>query len=551
MILGNINRINLSTSFFERLIAENCLYVDKTRFIENFLNMASDVLLITRQRRLGKSLNMDMLRCFLTSDNDYRYLFKGTYIETSPAWEKANSAPAFIFDFKSLRSGDYEEQIYEQSVTFAQLIAESENLTNVTKRKLQRLVNGKVTSAECIFRLSELVHLITSKKPYIFIDEYDSLLIKNFGSEKYDEIRLFLTDLISAAMKGNPHLQKALITGVMRISYESMFSGLNNIVSFDMFNDNVFTDDYGFTEAEARRLCELAYVNIDEVRDWYNGVRVCGQAIFSTFSTLNYIDKKVLGCYWGKSGNLEMIMDLLTDRRRDVLTTLLNDGRVTVSVDSRISLKELFEANTDEAFYSLLVQGGYLAHEKDNPASNICTLYIPNTELRIVWQSFILNKYFPSHPRLRTIFANANDMDAFAVDLERFLQDRLSFHDLAVYQGENPETVHERVYHIYMLGILAAYDDTRYKPPSSNRESGRGRYDILVEKHEANYIFEFKGAKSEKGLARAASNALRQIDEKRYGGDLSIDKPIVKVGIAIFGKSCKVKARFAEGVGKW
>ena len=142
------------------------------------------------------------------------------------------------------------------------------------------------------------------------------------------------------------------------------------------------------------------------------------------------------------------------------------------------------------------------------------------------------------------MFDRAYDPALFADDVEYFLENRLSYHDLAVYQGENPGQVHEKIYHIFIMGILSAYNDTRYKRPSSNRESGRGRYDILVEKNDANYIFEFKAAKSEDDLKNACNEALNQIDERRYGTDLDSNKQLRKVGVAVFGKFCRVMAKY-------
>ena len=545
MILGNLNKINLSTSIFERMITGGSLYVDKTRFIENFLNSGSDVLLITRQRRLGKSLNMDTLRSFLSCQVDYRHLFEGTYIKTSPLWEMAYSAPAFIFNFRNLSQTKFRTEIVTQAVSHVYSFIDIEDLKGKAKLLCDRLLSGDIEAHAALLVLTEIAYEVTGMRSYLFIDEYDSLLINSFGTDSYEPIRRFLTDVISSAMKNNPYLQKALITGVMRISHESLFSGLNNIKIFDMFNDKVFTNDYGLTEEEAEKLCELAGKNLDDVRAWYNGVRVCGKAIYSTYSMMYYLTKDAFGCYWGRSGNLEMIMGMLTDKRRDIFTNLLNGEKITTEVETRISLKDFFLSNTDEAFFSLLVQGGYLALEKENQESNISILSIPNIELRIVWQKFILNQYFPSHPELRTLFKNANDPAEFAHDIDYFLNDRLSYHDLAAYRGEYPGRVHERIYHIFVLGILSAYSDASRKRPKSNRESGHGRYDILFEKHEANYIFEFKSAKNVKGLNRAATTALKQIDNKRYGSDLNPDKPLVKIGVAVFDKYCKVKVLLA------
>ena len=544
MIHGSIKKIDLSTSIFERMIRNGSLYVDKTRMIENFMNESSQVMLITRQRRLGKSLNMDTLRCFLSSQQDHRHLFKGLYIESSPVWDMAHSAPVFNFNFKGLTAEYYEDQVWEETIKNLYSFTDPDRLSGYAKMLCNGLINKTTLPVNYLQKLTELAHAVTGKHAYLLIDEYDSLLLNIYPGEKYEEVRRFLSTLIALSMKDNPFLEKALITGVLRISYESLFSGLNNIKIFDMFGDDVFTNDYGLTEEEVKELCRLADLDFDKITAWYNGIRVKGQAIYSMYSTMYYIRKRLFDCYWGRSGNLEMITDLMTDGRVDTLSKLINVERVEEIVDNRVSLKQLYADNNDAAFYSLLVQGGYLSHEKEDPESPVAVLSIPNIELRQVWQKFILDMYYPSQGTLRTMFDRADDPVLFAEDARYFLENRLSYHDLAVYQGENPGQVHEKIYHIFIMGILSAYNDTRFKRPSSNRESGRGRYDILIEKGDAHYIFEFKAAKSEEDLENACKEALRQIDEKRYGTDLDSKKQLRKVGVAVFGKLCRVMAEY-------
>ena len=219
------------------MITERSLYVDKTRMIENFLNVGSQVMLITRQRRLGKSLNMDTLRCFLSCQKDFRYLFENTYIRTSPVWEMAHSAPAFVFDFKNLSQTKYRAEVLRMAIAGVYSFVDPKKLEGVSRLSFDHLVSGEIEPHLSLLVLTEIAHEVTGKRSYIFIDEYDSLLINSFGTENYENIRRFLTDLISAAMKGNPYLQKALITGVMKVSHESLFSGLNNIQTYDMFHD--------------------------------------------------------------------------------------------------------------------------------------------------------------------------------------------------------------------------------------------------------------------------------------------------------------------------
>ena len=541
MIVGDINKINLSASSFERMITSGSLYVDKTRFIERFLNEASDVQLVARQRRLGKSLNMDMLRCFLTDKTDFKHLFKGLYIETSPAWELANSAPVFSFDFKGLSAEGYKEQVNSQVYKQLSVYVKSAELEDYFQYRYESFKTNLGASTDGLKILTELVYELTGKRSYILIDEYDNLLMNNYNSDNYDEIREFMTSFLSTGLKGNPYLNKALLTGVMRISHESMLSGLNNLVTFDVFNDNVYTDDYGITEAEAIDLCAMTGQEIAILREWYNGIKVNGHAIYNTYSVMSSVFRKTFDCYWGMSGTMDIIVSLLNDERKLELAKLLNGEQIEAAVDNRISLQRLSLEAGDEAFYSLLVQAGYLALDERQPSSLNSKLSIPNKELMRVWKDFILTRlYSGGKVKIKTLFDNADNPDRFATNLEDFLSDRLSYYDLAVFKGENDERAKERVYHIFMLGLLSAYDDVNCSRPLSNRESGDGRYDIFAEKSNRYFIFEFKACGAEDDLYKNAEKALAQITQKRYGADLDRNKPLLKIGIAFCGKTCKV-----------
>jgi hypothetical protein len=538
MIIGDIKKINLSISSFERMISNGCLYVDKTKLIENFLNTQSDVQLVARQRRLGKSLNMDMLRCFLTDKTDNRRLFKGLYIESSPVWEMANSAPVFYFDFKRLNAKDYARGIFYMICEYIDLYCKGTDLSRMVRSYIDK---ERYEDTNGLFYLTEEVYQATGKRSYILIDEYDKLLMDNYNTDQYEEILSFETALLSSGLKGNHHLEKALLTGVMRVSHESMMSGLNNLVTFDVFNDDVYTDDYGLTEEEAVALSQQAGFDLDEARAWYNGVKINGHAIYNIYSVMSYISRGQYDCYWGKSGTLDLIIDLLNDNRKLTLAELLNGTQAEVAITNRISLKHLMNMASDEAFYSMLVQAGYLTLDGTVPNKTATALVsIPNKELMKAWKDFILESLYTEMPQVRTLFDRADNLDLFSKDLEYFLSDRLSYHDLATYQGENESRVRERVYHIFLLGILSAYDDVRCL---SNRESGDGRYDIFVERPDRNYIFEFKACGSKDDLDAKADEALAQIEDRRYGADAGAGKPLVKVGVAFCGKLCRVRSK--------
>ena len=541
MITGNIKKIDLSTSSFERMIDEGNLYVDKTRLIERFLNVASSVQLVVRQRRLGKSLNMDTLRCFLTDKEDLRHLFFGLYVEKSSVWDKAHSAPVFYFNFKRLRAENYKQKIYDMICEYIESYCNEAEISREAKRYLS---SDNFDDTDGLLHLTKSVLKATGKRSYLLIDEYDRLMMENYNTDKYEEIKSFETALFSAALKDNQSLEKALITGVMRISHESMFSGLNNIVTFDVFNDAVYADDYGLTEEEMEELSKLSDFDIDEARRWYNGVRIGGKAIYNIYSVMSYLCHGIYDSYWAKSGTMHLVSELLDDNRKKTLANLMNGEQAEVPVATRISLRQLSGNASDYAFYSLLVQAGYLALTKAVPQTSTSALVcIPNIELMMVWKEFLLETLYARTPQIRTLFDNAENLEMFGADLEYFLRDRLSYHDLAVSKGEDTGQMHERFYHIFMLGILSAYDDVRCKYPLSNRESGGGRYDILVEKPDCNYIFEFKASTESEDLEQKAEDALSQIDTKRYGADISGGKRLIKVGVAFCGKICKVRCK--------
>ena len=540
MVAGDINRIDLGTSSFERIISENMLYVDKTQMIEHFLTNASRVNLIARQRRMGKSLNMDMVQCFLTDKRDLRHLFKGFYIESSPVWDMAHSSPVFSFDFRRLTPTTMQRKLFNLVCDSINSYCNPSDLSQTAKSYINC---QDFSDPDGLYILTEAVYNATGKRSYILIDEYDKLLADNHNKENYEEIRDFEKAFLSAGLKGNPYLEKALLTGVMRVSRESMFSDLNNIEVFDVFKDRTYTFDYGFTEEEVSELRQLQEFDVDEARTWYNGFNVSGNPIYNTYSIVSFLSKKELGCYWGMSGSMNMVANLLNDSREMKLTGLLNGEQAKVPIADRISLQHLTANAGDEAFYSMLVQCGYLSLGGRVPhQSNAAYVYIPNKELEEVWRYFILENIYSATPKVSTVFSNADDYGRFAEDIEYFLGERLSYHDLAAYDGSDRKKTHERVYHVFLLGILSAYEDVRFKRALSNRESGDGRYDVLIERTTANYIFEVKSCGADEDLDAKADEALEQIEMKRYGADLlNAGKKLVKIGVAVSGKRCRVR----------
>jgi hypothetical protein len=543
VFVGNINKVKLGTSSFETIISQRALYTDKSRFIEHFLTEPADVQIIARQRRLGKSLNMDMLRCFLTDRVEYSPLFENLSIRQRPLWDKVHSAPVFLFDFKNLDAEKHRMQIKMMIKEAAVDYVNQPSIPNVMLEKYQLWVDKELPDTDGIRILTEIVHAVTGKKSYILIDEYDKLLMDNAMTNRYLEIRHYMTALLSAGLKGNPCLEKALLTGVTRISHEGMFSGLNNTKTYDVFSDTVYAEDYGLTEEEIRELSEAVPFDRTEAKNWYNGIKIGGRAIYNTYGVMSMISDKKYGCYWGNTGTLALIPPLLNDSRRRTLLNLLTPGTTaTVEIENSIGPEALYSDCPDETFYSLLVQAGYLSLEEWDGMAGVVA--IPNVELREVWRRFLLSHVFHRREELLSLLVHINTPAAFAEDMELFLAkalDDLSYHDLP-YIEENGEEmkVPERDYHLLLYAILLMGKDRfKYKSIRSNRESGDGRYDICLELSDRVIVFELKSATGKQDLETLARAALKQAVDRRYGTDLGL--PVLPLGLAFRGKTCRVR----------
>lgn len=534
-IRGDIKKIDLGMSSFERTITGNNLYVDKSAFIEHFLTEPNSVQLIVRQRRLGKTMNLDMLHYFLTDLQDYRYLFKDLYIENTKVWTFVNSTPVFIFDFKNLSVENYKLQIHKQIDKHIHTYVDMECLNGYFKRAYEEFLANKETYTEGIFLLTELVYEITGKRSYILIDEYDKLLTDYYNHDTYEEIKLFETQLLGAGLKSNNYLEKALLTGVMRVSRESILSGLNNLQTYDLFTDDLYTNDFGLTDEEIQELQSKEAFDLKEIKEWYNGIKISGTAIYNIYSVLSYIKSKRFDNYWGRSGTIDIIISLLNSDRREAIAKLLNGEIVQATVNRRISIQDLANDPDDSVFYSLLVQSGYLSVEEAD-INNWCSIRIPNKELMNVWKEFILTSVVKNSMKVRTLFENIDIPSLFDRDIEYFLSDRLSYFDLDFNQLE-------RTYHLFILGLLSAYENIHYEKPLSNREGGDGRYDILFETADFYIIFEFKSVSDIKEAEEAAILALKQIDEKRYFAELNRNKKLIKTAIVFCGKQCVSKSK--------
>ena len=533
MYVGRKDKINVSSSKFANFIDNGSLYIDKTMFIEHVLQDSSDVLLFTRPRRTGKSLNIDTLAAFSDCKQNTAHLFKGLYIENSPVFGQINKNPVIYFNFRQLRASDYKEQLKDMIKKNTDYYLKREEI-NYTLTNYFEDKNNYNTNA--LLNLTQNLYSVYGEKSYILIDEYDKILMDNIYSAEYENIRRWITEVFESALKDNDSLKKGVLTGVTRISKESMFSGLNNLAVYDVFTSGVYDRDFSLTEDEAGEL--LTPDELDEVRDWYNNTRVGKEKLYNIYSVMSYLYYGKLDNYWAKSGTLDMLIALMNKRRADGILEMIENRKyfIITELQPRLSLKNIASANlSDSQFYSLAIQAGYLTYDAETGQTGIqpatYRVYMPNLELQSVWREFIL-EFVVEVPGidLRNIFKNIGNTDDFSNQLKDFINYRLSYFD-------TDKNEPEKIYHIFLFGMALG---AKFKC-TSNKESGFGRYDLLIEGDTFNAVLEFKKSDNINELEKKADEALNQIDKQKYYAVIKNSKPVYKIGVACFKTECTVK----------
>ena len=528
-VFGDKKRINLGSSFFRRFIESGNLYVDKTRFIEHVLTEVSDVLLFTRPRRTGKSLNLDMLRTFLDCKQDTKELFKGLYIEQGPVFRQINTHPVIYMNFKEIRAVNHRKKLREMLREAALMYLSSGQVDPEISKYFNEM---DADDTGMLRSLTKNIHDVYGIRPYILIDEYDKLLMDNLSSSEYETIRQWLKEVLESALKDNQHLEKGVMIGVTRVSQEGLLSGLNNLDVFDVFEQSVFDGDFSLTEEETSEL--LGGEQLEAARQWYNNYRVGNEKLFTMYSVLSYAKKGVLDNYWGMSGSMEMLIDALSSQRADAITDLLSNGReIETKIKRRMSLQQLRSGNIDDdSFYSFAVQAGYLTYElhQKGDVEDIFRLRCPNKELIRVWYDFILSEVvIGKHKNLRDIFKHIADTQEFSHSFQDFISFQLSSYDA----GKELE----KTYHVLVFGLILG---AGFKC-SSNRESGYGRYDLWLEGPDFNVIIEFKRAMKETDdLEDLANAAISQISNRKYYANFPANVPLYKVGVGCYKSECFV-----------
>lgn len=534
----------------------NYYYVDKTLLIRDFLNAIPMVSLFTRPRRFGKTLNIDMLRVFFEkTPEDTSIYFKDKYIwQCGDYYTKHQGQyPVIFLSFKDVKCSSWQETFQKISKLISlefmrhNELESSAVLSSYEKEQYHRFASENINEVDCqmgLQLLSLLLHKHYDKECVIIIDEYDTPIQKGHLCDFYNEIVDFMRNSFSGGLKDNPHLAFGFLTGILRVAKESILSGMNNLKTNSIL-DNNYSSYFGFTNEEVRDM--LAYYDYDyedkyqEICEWYDGYRFGNSEIFNPWSVINYIsDQCFPKAFWQSTGSNDIIGEIIgtaTPEINENLYKLFCGNTVTTYVDTSVIYPEV--QNNPNSIYSFLLVAGYLKVAKiypQNDGNYMCDVAIPNKEILYAYEKEVLNRTNQNNVSIsihQAIFSK--DTSKLQSLLEDFMLKSISTMDGAS----------EAFYHGMMLGLCAVLG-SQFKV-RSNRASGLGRFDIELlpmVKGIPGFIFEFKHTKDiNVDLDSLANSALKQIEDMKYDTELNDFgvEDIVKIGIAFRQKSAVVK----------
>lgn len=531
---------------FKMMIDKSAYYVDKTNFIEDVLN--EQVVLYTRPRRFGKTLNMSMLYYFFSiKEKENSYLFDGLNISKNKnALKVQNKYPTIFISLKEMKSLTFDAQISSFSNVIYELldknleILSSDQLSDTTKDILNKLHNR----SSCVEDLKISLRVITNalyayyqQKVIVLIDEYDVPLQAAYQNNYYEEMVEFLRSVFSSALKTNDALEKGVMTGCLRISKESIFIGLNNFTAYSVLN-NISSESFGFTESEVKQLLKDYNLSekMDEVKEWYDGYQFGNNEIYNPWSTLMYVKNITQDVsfkpisFWANTSGNDLVVKYIQNgdkKLRKEFDVLMNGQSLVKYIKPELTYREMDNINN---IYSFLLLTGYLKVIKDR-GENQYELVIPNKEVYEIYkQSFM--SYFEDYTTSRKgeLYQELVDGDAKKVNL---LLNDILLRSISYFDNQ------ESFYHGFLVGLLNDYEVV------SNKESGNGRFDVCVlpENILGTVVFiECKHSISEDDLIDDAKEGARQIVEKKYLEEHKFKKyeNVIGYGISFYKKQCYV-----------
>ena len=548
-------KIAIGDSDFKSVLTRDCYYIDKTLYIKRILDNSSSVALVTRPRRFGKTLNMSMLRYFFDIRKNSKDLFADKKIMKEDEYytSKLNSYPVIYITLKDVMDRSYEDMVRAIKTAVNDMyqehryLLESDKIYEEEKEKIKDIlwIREDVEALKIsIKELSKYLSRQYDKKVILLIDEYDVPIQNAYVSGYYDEAIKFFKTFFGTTFKDNPYLEKTVLTGVSRVAKESLFSGANNFDVYTVLTDE-FTEDFGITKEEMKKVITDFEIEDDEeeLKRWYDGYKIGNtENIYNPWSVLNYLAKRELKPYWVNTSSNDLIKLILKNSIvvKERIEELLQGKEIEVVINEETIISGI-ERNENN-IWGLLLGTGYLK-VTEHVDRNIYKVVIPNYEIKYLFEEIIDNWFYDKVPmnNLRSILKDltTKNWDEFELKFERLVKEMFSFMDVG-------ESTAENFYHAFVLGMLVGLKDSYYV--NSNRESGMGRYDIMLEpkdKTANSFIIEFKVARApgKEGLQKAVEEAIKQIEDKKYEVSLSERgfTNITKIVFAFSGKDVKMK----------
>ena len=562
--------VSIGNQDFEKMIQRNCFYVDKTSFIKEWWESEDEVTLITRPRRFGKTLNMSMLKCFFSN----KYADRGELFEGLEIWEDEKyreiqgTYPVIFLSFAGIKGNTFElskKQICDKIVELYEsnrFLLKSDCISETEKLRYISFLE-KPMDEDISFKLNEMSNYLSryyGKKVIILLDEYDTPMQEAYVNGYWEELVAFTRSLFNSTFKTNPYLERAIMTGITRVSKESIFSDLNNLVVVTT-TSNQYETVFGFTEEEVFNALDEQGLSDEkgEVKKWYDGFTFGDKKdIYNPWSIINLLKFKTFKTYWADSSSNGLINSLVktgSSYIKMMMETLLKGETINVPIDEQIVFSEL--DYSEDAIWSLMLASGYLKVVSAEPLvgnrrkARRYTLALTNLEIQFMFEDMILRWFNPAKSETNEFIKAliTGDIEAMNAYMNKVALKTISYFDTGnVPSDEEPE----RFFHGFVLGLMV--DQSENYIITSNRESGFGRYDIMLEpkdKQTQKYpgiVIEFKviNPRKENSLEETVEAALKQIEEKNYDAEL-INRGVDKENIHHYGFAFRNKEVLIDG----
>ena len=556
-------KLPIGISDFKEIIENNYYYFDKTKFIENILEDGSKVKLFTRPRRFGKTLNISMLKYFfdIKNKNENKKLFENLEISKSEYFEKQGNFFVISISFKNYDAENWESGFNtiknEIKLLYNEfyLIRDNLNQSDLADFDAIWLKKDNADWINSLFNLTRYLYEISGKKVVVLIDEYDQPIIDSYIKGNYEKCITFFKAFYGKVLKDNNYLEMGILTGILRVAKENVFSGLNNLEVHTILDDE-FTEYFGIMENEVEKSLEdfdLEY-ELNDVQKWYNGYLFGEKKVYNPWSIINFLNRGNLKSYWvNTSGNglIKLYLQKLKNDIFDDFSKLLNKKSILKRINNNMTFENL-KTNFGKNIWNLFFYSGYLTlADKYDVMKKNASIKIPNKEILEMFSEMFIEIYFKDSETFldMTDALVTGNIEKFKFELNKILLENIGIFDvIGIYK--------EQFYHGLMLGLILMLKN-EYEI-SSNNFSGKGRYDLLLKpknifERKEGIIIELKAInidnlklnseKIHKKLLSECEVALHQIEEKEYTSILKnagIDN-ILKIGIAFFGKEFEVK----------